>query len=145
MKKLAHFLRYEVLPARIQFKLDDWKDKHISIGRLRYGEDGEQHIVGIDWDVHWQTDYILAVIIRDYLKFFREKNKIIGNCVIKDNEFGLTYKEASERKDLMDGFAEEWYGKIEEAADAFDELIRKVIRPDDFDNDFIRDTKATLP
>ena len=41
----------------------------------------------ISWDVHWQTNLYLAVIIRDYLRFFIKNTLAIGNCVIDDHGF----------------------------------------------------------
>ena len=51
---------------------------HIKIGKLIGGHKGlnyveDSHLEGISWDIHWMTNFVPVVIIRDYLRFFIRK------------------------------------------------------------------------
>ena len=113
---------------RIKEKYDDYKLNHLKIGKLvrnkKDADDESFHIEKIDWDVHWQTDRILAIIIRDYLRFFIKKTPAIGNCVLIDNPEGLNYFEASKSETI--DFAGRWEDTVNKVADEFDDLRRLI-------------------
>ena len=71
-------------------KIRDYKLRHLSLGKVKNLDKdnfARFRIEKISWDVHWQTDLYLSVIIRDYLRFFIKNTFAIGNCVIDDSEF----------------------------------------------------------
>ena len=53
----------------IMNKIKEYKHRHLSIGRVKNLDKRNPNVFCIEkisWDVHWQTDLYLAVIIRDY-------------------------------------------------------------------------------
>ncbi|MBR5767839.1 MAG: hypothetical protein IKX86_04135 [Clostridia bacterium] len=85
--------------------------RRLKCGKLRPTPDGSFEVAGISWDVHWQTDRFLAIILRDYLRFFIKNTPAIGNCVFDDGrEDG-----AADRWEL-------WENLVNGTADEFDEL-----------------------
>ena len=67
----------------------------------------------------------LAVIIRDYLRFFIKNTPAIGNTVWKDyDEMLNATPEESEAKSV------EWHAMVNSAADEFD-AVAKYLREDD--------------
>ncbi len=65
----------------IKAKLHDYKLRHLRIGKVKnLKKEGytDFKIVNISWDVHWMTNLFLAVIIRDYLRFFIKNTPVIG-------------------------------------------------------------------
>ena len=71
-------------------KISDYKLRHLSLGKVKnLDKDNFARfcIEKISWDVHWQTNLYLAVIIRDYLRFFIKNTMVIGDCAIDDPSF----------------------------------------------------------
>ena len=76
-------------------------------------------------DLHWQTDLLLAVMIRDYIRDFSQKTPVIGNCVLMDNPEGIPYEEflLNRYKGGIDFFAR-WQELLAQTADEFDVLVQ---------------------
>ena len=71
----------------IKDKYNDYKIRHLRLGKIKMLNKKDNYdfkIVDIDWEISWQTNVYLAVIIRDYLRHFIDNAPIIGNCVIED-------------------------------------------------------------
>lgn len=86
-------------------KISDIRLRHLSLGKLKNLDKerpGAFRIEGISWEVSWSTNYYLAVIIRDYLRFFIKNSLTIGYCVIDDEfETILYYDEDDEFDELV--------------------------------------------
>lgn len=102
--------------------IKDYKLRHLSIGQVK-NLDKENFksfcIEKISWDVHWQTNLFLAVIIRDYLRFFTRNTLAIGNCVFESDEsflYGLDEVQCSY-------YMKKWETRVNMVTDEFDELI----------------------
>jgi hypothetical protein len=91
----------------------------------------------ISWDVHWQTDLYLAVIIRDYLRFFIKNTMAIGNCVIDDPSFlnepnyvgddEYSKRKNAENEEKSEYYFQKWKDLVNSVADEFDELIKMML------------------
>ena len=111
----------------IKAKLHDYKLRHLRIGKVKnLKKDGytDFKIVNISWDVHWMTNLYLAVIIRDYLRFFIKNTRAIGNCVIEEHlppwhQFGDKENEYYWNK---------WESRVNTVADEFDILAHNTRR-----------------
>jgi len=107
----------------IKQKIRDYKLRHLSIGHVK-NLDRKRfdnfRIDRISWDVHWQTNLYLAVIIRDYLRFFIENTLAVGNCVI-DNSEAVKYGLDDEQSEF---YFQKWKERVNMVADEFDELIQ---------------------
>ncbi len=104
----------------------DYKLRHLSIGRVK-NLDKERFevfcIEKISWDLHWQTNLYLAVIIRDYLRFFIKNTLTVGNCVIEDQNavrYGMDHEQS-------DYYSKKWEERVNMVADEFDELIKLML------------------
>ena len=129
LDRIMNMPDYRVVGVRhwlslIKDKLRDYRLNHLKIGKLvqstQMGEKDSFRVKNISWDIHWQMDRMLSILIRDYLRFFINETPAIGNCVIKDNPEGLSYDEAINTKDI--DFAERWRKVVNNAADEFDTL-----------------------
>ncbi len=121
-------------------KISDYKLRHLSLGKVK-NQDKDNfarfRIEKISWDVHWQTDLYLAVIIRDYLRFFIKNTMAIGNCVIDDPSFlnepyYVGDDEYSKRKNVeheekSEYYFQKWKDLVNSVADEFDELINMML------------------
>lgn len=116
--------------GRIKDKIHDYKLRHLSLGKVHYlsktFDDGEFEIVDIPYNLHWQTDTYLLVIIRDYLRNFINNTKAIGNCVYTKEELDLKCKEY--HKAQNDDKWEEWKNLVNKVADEFDELYKMQVK-----------------
>ena len=128
---------YTIIGVRHQLsvlkdRLRDYKLRHLKIGtvkNLNKEKFTDFKIEKIDWDVHWMTNLYLAVIIRDYLRFFIEKTPAIGNCVY--DHYPSIEEDTLE---LRDKKSEEWKTLVNSVADKFDELAKNLCNCDyDFD------------
>ena len=119
---------------RLMDKIRDYKLRHLCIGRVKNLNKKNPSVFQIEkisWDVHWQTNLYLAVIIRDYLRFFIKNTPAIGNCVFEDPyavRFGMD-------EEQTDYYAKKWTDLVNSVADEFDELIKIMI----IDNREIKD------
>ena len=111
---------------RIKYKIHDYKLRHLSLGKVNYltktFDDGEFEIVDIPWDLHWQTDTYLLVIIRDYLRNFINNTESLGTCVYSKEELDPKSKEFY--KSLNNDRWEEWKNLVNKVADEFDDLYK---------------------
>ena len=123
-----------VLLHKIKDKIHDYKLRHLSLGKVHYlsktFDDGEFEIADIPWNLHWQTDTYLLVIIRDYLRNFINNTKAIGNCVYTNEELDPKHKEYYKAQN--DDRWEKWKNLVNKVADEFDELYKMQIHR--FDN-----------
>lgn len=115
----------------LSFGIKDWlsnyKLRHLSIGKVKQLDKTRYdkfEIVNISWDVHCVMSLYLAVIIRDYLRFFIKNTQVPGECVVKAHweEYKNSYGDEFIRinKDLK----QEWTDIVNSIADEFDELVK---------------------
>ena len=115
-----------VLINKIKDKIHDYKLKHLSLGKVKFNgksiDEGEIKITNIPFNLTWQTDIYLLVIIRDYLRNFIDRSPAIGNCVFKKDELNPKCKKYyhvdNEKK------AEEWKKLVNDVANEFDDLYK---------------------
>ena len=114
-----------VLINKIKDKVHDYKLRHLSLGKVHYltktFDEGEFEIVDIPWNLHWQTDMYLLVIIRDYLRNFINTSPAIGNCVFSKEQLDPKCKEYYENHEE---YAEKWKNLVNKVADEFDDLYK---------------------
>ena len=114
-----------VLIDKIKDKIHDYKLRHLSLGKVKYKgknfDEGEFEIANIPFNLTWQTDTYLLVIIRDYLRNFINRSPVIGNCVFSKEQ--LDHK-CKENYDDHKEYAEKWKNLVNEVADEFDELYK---------------------
>ncbi|MCR4717693.1 MAG: hypothetical protein K5656_11005 [Lachnospiraceae bacterium] len=130
MRAVNEFPEYRIIGIRHQLGMlkDKWKNyklRHLSIGKVRMlSKDNniDFKIDSIDWNVHWQTNLYLTVIIRDYLRFFIENTMVIGNCVIENKD---------PLYEATDEDWEKWKNLVNSVADEFDELHKLDMRIED--------------
>lgn len=111
---------------RLKDKIRDYKLRHLSLGKVKNLDKekfGNFRIEKISWDVSWQTNLYLAVIIRDYLRFFIQNTMAIGNCVIDDE----TFLSGSTGEDKSELYWQKWKELVNSVADEFDELIKMML------------------
>lgn len=110
--------------GKLKDKIRDYKLRHLKPGKVKNLDKHnftEFRIDKISWDVSWQTSLYLAVIIRDYLRFFNKHTLAIGNCVVEDMQ-AFMYGTEEEQNRLNDEYSEKWHDLLESVADEFDEL-----------------------
>ena len=114
-----------VLINKIKDKVHDYKLRHLSLGKVHYltktFDEGEFEIVDIPWNLHWQTDMYLLVIIRDYLRNFINTSPAIGNCVFSKGQLDPKCKEYYEKHEE---YTEKWKNLVNKVADEFDDLYK---------------------
>ena len=118
--KLWHFLCRPF--RRIKGKYRNYKLRHLCIGKVKQLEKtgyDRFEIVNISWDVHWMMNTYLAVIIRDYLRFFIKNTQVTGHCVINKHKDEY-YSSTSDEHRLF----REWESLVNSVADEFDELVK---------------------
>ena len=123
------------LVNKIKDKIHDYKLRHLHLGKVKYNgknfDEGEFEITNIPFNLTWQTDTYLLVIIRDYLRNFINTSPAIGNCVFSKEQLDPKCKEYYENHEE---YAEKWKNLVNEVADEFDELYKmQVKRFDTFD------------
>ena len=124
-------------------KISDYKLRHLSLGKVKNLDKdnfARFRIEKISWDVHWQTDLYLAVIIRDYLRFFIKNTMAIGNCVIDDPSFlnepnyvgddEYSKRKNAEHEEKSEYYFQKWKDLVNSVADEFDELIKMMLMDD---------------
>ena len=89
---------------------------------LNYVEDS--HLEGISWDIHWMTNFVLVVIIRDYLRFFIRKTPE----AVRSNP-GTVFEEAHETGKT--GSFDKRQHKGSMVAEEFDKLMHDMCKPAD--------------
>ncbi len=121
-------------------KIREYKLRHLSLGKVKNLDKEKFWVFRIDnisWDVHWQTNLYLAVIIRDYLRFFIKNTLAIGNCVIDDPSFHTephyvgddeySKKKNAEYEKKSEYYAKKWEDMVNSVADEFDELVKMML------------------
>lgn len=124
-------------------KIRDYKLRHLSLGKVKNLDKdnfARFRIEKISWDVHWQTNLYLAVIIRDYLRFFIKNTLAIGNCVIDDHGFlnepyyvgddELSKQKNAKQQEKEQFYAKKWDDLVNSVADEFDELVKMMLMDD---------------
>ena len=110
---------------RLRDMYKEYKLRHLKIGRVKNLDKknpSDFQIEKISWEVSWQTGLYLAVIIRDYLRFFIKNTQVVGNCVVEDYE---VYRQCTDED--ADKYAQKWEDRVNSVADEFDELIKMLI------------------
>ena len=131
------YMDWSRMGMSIRNKIRDYKLRHLRLGRVKNLDKDRFDVFRIEkisWDVHWQTGLYLAVIIRDYLRFFIKNTPAIGNCVIEDHEavkFGLDDEQS-------EYYGKKWRALVDSVADEFDELI-KMINTDSFEIEDVKE------
>ena len=102
-------------------KMKCYKLRHLSIGKVKMLDKNIHNhidfkIVTISWDVHWQTNLYLTVIIRDYLRFFINNTLAIGNCVLENKDLQV--------EEVDDDDWNNWKRLVNSVADEFDEMLQ---------------------
>ena len=119
---------YGHIIIKIKEKWRNYKLRHLRLGKVKMLDKTNNlnfKIVDIDWDVHWQTDLYLTVIIRDYLRFFIKNTPAIGNNVI-ENKYPSCVDIDSDWK--------KWQRLVNSVADEFDELLKIYMKIDTADD-----------
>ena len=119
---------------KIKDAIHDYKLRHLKLGKVKQHKKGSYtdfEIVNISWNVHWMTDLYLAVIIRDYLRFFIKNTPAIGNTVF-EGDYSKMYNMSIEESDM---YSKKWHDLVNNTADEFDELA-KFMREDGSDDDW---------
>ena len=114
---------------RIKDAIRDYKLRHLKLGKVKqHKKDSHSdfEIVNISWDVHWMTNLYLAVIIRDYLRFFIKNTPAIGNTVF-EGDYSKMYHMTDEDNEM---YSKKWHDLVNNTADEFDELV-KLMREED--------------
>ncbi len=125
---------------KLKNRIRDYKLRHLSIGHVKNLDKDNYSVFRIEkisWDVHWQTGLYLAVIIRDYLRFFIDNTPAIGNCVIEDLE-AVRYGMADEQNAY---YSRKWKNLVNSVADEFDELIKMMLTDTSEIDDFMEFNK----
>ena len=119
---------------RIKDAIHNYKLRHLKLGKVKQHKKGSYtdfEIVNISWDVHWMTDLYLAVIIRDYLRFFIKNTPAIGNTVFEGDYSKM--QDLTDEENAM--YSKKWHDLVNNTADEFDELA-KLMREDDSGDDW---------
>lgn len=121
---------------RLRRKISDYNLRHLSLGKLKNLDKdsaGAFRIEKISWEVSWSTNYYLAVIIRDYLRFFIKNSLTIGYCVIDDEFETILYYDGDDEfseeqnakaREKHEYYAKKWKDLVNSVADEFDELVK---------------------
>ncbi len=117
-----------MLKEKIKDLYMDRKMKKLSLGKLIYTDENEKYgsyrVEKISFDVLWQMNRMLAIIIRDHLRSFIKETPAIGNCVIDHDPERKPWIKYSEEE--LEVFDKRWKDAVENTADEFDKL-RKLI------------------
>lgn len=115
------------------------KDKKLD--RLCLGKtvrkDGRLKIEKISWDIHWQTDRFLAMIIRDYLNFFADNTPAVGNI---PETVELAQTDVAAAYDI-------WINKVKSVAQEFDNILslgERIGRYDSIEEELNADEREKL-
>jgi hypothetical protein len=108
---------------RIKDAIHDYKLRHLKLGKVKQHKKDSYtdfEIVNISWNIHWMTDLYLAVIIRDYLRFFIKNTPAIGNTVF-EGDYSKMHNMTDEETAM---YSEKWHDLVNNTADEFDELAK---------------------
>ena len=111
---------------RIKDAIKDYKLRHLKLGKVKQHKKGSYNdfeIVNISWNIHWMTNLYLAVIIREYLRFFIKNTPAIGNTVF-DGDYEKVQSMSAEETDM---YAKKWHDLVNSVADEFDEIVKLMI------------------
>ena len=110
---------------KIKDAFHDYKLRHLKLGKVKQHKKGSYtdfEIVNISWDVHWMTSLYLAVIIRDYLRFFIKNTPAIGNTVF-EGDYSKMQNMSDEETEM---YSKKWHDLVNSTADEFDELVKLI-------------------
>ena len=117
------------------------KMKKLSPGKLIYTDENEKYgsyrVEKISFDVLWQMNRMLAIIIRDHLRSFVKETPAIGNCVIDHDPERKPWMKYSEEE--LEVFDKRWKEAVEKTAYEVDEL-RKLIETSENEHNVYLDT-----
>ena len=115
--------------TRLGDAIHNYKLRHLKLGKVKQHKKGSYtdfEIVNISWNIHWMTNLYLAVIIRDYLRFFIKHTPAIGNTVF-EGDYSKMQNLSDEETEV---YSKKWHDLVNGVADEFDELA-KLLREDD--------------
>ena len=138
-----------VLVNKIKDKIHDYKLRHLSLGKVKYKgknfDEGEFEITKIPFNLTWQTDTYLLVIIRDYLRNFINTSPAIGNCIYDKENEKLNdisqYHSQDVTTEYIDKAFEKWEKLVNGVADEFDTLY-KMSKTEDYGKPLWKELKA---
>ena len=125
---------------RIKDAIHDYKLRHLKLGKVKQHKKDSYtdfEIVNISWNIHWMTDLYLAVIIRDYLRFFIKNTPAIGNTVFEGDYSKMN--NMTDEETAM--YSKKWHDLVNNTADEFDELAKLAWREDSSVDDWQAYTK----
>ncbi len=123
---------YQIIGIRHQLsiikdKLEKYKLRHLSIGKLIITDEGNSEkaeIKNISKPISWRSDLWLAVIIRDHLRHFINNTACVGGCVFEEpgNQLFVYADERETDSDMI-----KWKGMVNSVAEEFDALIPLIL------------------
>ena len=63
-------------------KIYEYRLNNMKLGKLVRNNKKAFRVENVSYDVLWQVNRALALIIRDYLRFFIDNSPAVGNCVL---------------------------------------------------------------
>lgn len=123
---------YQIIGIRHQLsiikdKLEKYKLRHLSIGKLKIigeGKSEKAEIRNISKSISWRSDLWLAIIIRDHLRHFINNTACVGGCVFEEpgNQLFVYADERETDSDMI-----KWKEMVNSVADEFDALIPLIL------------------
>lgn len=93
------------------------KEKPIRLGKIKNGK-----VTGMSWNSTWFLNRNIAIIVRDYLRYYISVTPAIGNCVFSEDElYSVTYDGFGKDK-ITDKKWDEWKALVNCVAKDFDVL-----------------------
>ena len=101
-------------------------NKELNLGKLIPTKDNSYKVEKISFDVLWQMDRILSIVIRDYLRSFISKTPAVGNCIGDERYKKDLIGELVLSEEEIEKYNRKWVDAVNKTADEFDAL-RKLI------------------
>ena len=121
--------------ARLGDAIHNYKLRHLKLGKVKQHKKGSYtdfEIVNISWNIHWMTNLYLAVIIRDYLRFFIKHTPAIGNTVF-EGDYSKMQNLSDEETEV---YSKKWHDLVNSTADEFDEIVKTLISDENTGEDY---------
>ncbi len=101
-------------------------NKELNLGNLIPTKDNSYRVEKTSFDVLWQMDRALAIVIRDYLKSFINVTPAVGNCIGDARYKKDLIGEVVLSEEEIEKYNRKWVAAVNKTADEFDTL-RKLI------------------
>ena len=121
--------------TRLGEAIHNYKLRHLKLGKVKQHKKGSYtdfEIVNISWNIHWMTNLYLAVIIRDYLRFFIKHTPAIGNTVF-EGDYSKMQNLSDEETEV---YSKKWHDLVNSTADEFDEIVKTLISDENTGEDY---------